>query len=195
MPKRHLILASASSARLRQLTMAGFSPEVIVSGVDEDDVAELPTHEAVVVLAERKAAAVAVLSGHAVVVGCDSMLALDGASLGKPVDAEDAIARWKSMRGRTGVLTTGHCVIDDGRRAVGVAETLVRFGSPTDAEIAAYVATQEPLGVAGAFTLDGISAPFIDGDDGDPGAVIGISLPLFRTLLDELGLSVMDLWA
>lgn len=195
MPKRHLILASASPARLRQLTMAGFSPEVVVSGVDEDDIGDLPTAEAVAVLAERKASAVAALSGHAVVVGCDSMLALDGASLGKPDSADDAIARWMSMRGRAGVLTTGHCIIDGSRRATGVAETTVRFGSPTDDEIAAYVATGEPLGVAGAFTLDGISAPFIDGVDGDPGAVIGLSLPLFRSLLSELGLTVMDLWA
>ena len=98
------------------------------------------------------------------------------------------------MRGRSGVLTTGHCGIDGARRAVGVAETEVRFGSPSDAEIAAYIATGEPLAVAGAFTLDGISAPFIDGVDGDPGAVIGLSLPLFRTLLGELGISVVDLW-
>ncbi len=174
--------------------MAGFSPEVVVSGVDEDDVFDLPTTEAVSVLAERKAAAVAVTSGHAVVVGCDSMLALDGESLGKPASTEDAIARWKSMRGRAGVLTTGHCVIDGPRSVTGVAETTVRFGSPSDAEIAAYVATGEPLGVAGAFTLDGISAPFIEGVDGDPGAVIGLSLPLFRSLLGELGLTVMDLW-
>lgn len=195
MPKRHLILASASPARLRQLCMAGFSPEVVVSGVDEDGLDHLPTRDAVGVLAERKAAAVASLSGHAVVVGCDSMLDLDGESLGKPASAEDAIARWQSMRGRTGVLTTGHCVIDGSRRATGVAETVVRFGSPTDDEIAAYVGTGEPLGVAGAFTLDGLSAPFVEGVEGDPGAVIGISLPLFRSLLAELGLTVMDLWA
>ena len=174
--------------------MAGFAPEVVVSGVDEDDVHELPTHELVAVLAERKAAAVSVENPDAVVVGCDSMLALDGKSLGKPADAEDAITRWKSMRGRVGVLTTGHCVIDGDRRAHGVAETAVRFGTPSDDEIAAYVATGEPLGVAGAFTLDGLSAPFIDGVDGDPGAVIGISLPLLRSLLGELGLSVVDLW-
>jgi septum formation protein len=100
------------------------------------------------------------------------------------------------MRGRQGVLTTGHCVIDtrSGLRATGVAETVVRFGSPTDDEITAYVATGEPLHVAGAFTLDGLSAPFIDGIDGDPGAVIGISLPLFRSLLGEIGVNLVDLW-
>jgi len=101
------------------------------------------------------------------------------------------------MRGRAGVLTTGHCVVDNrsGNHVSGVGETVVRFGNPSDDEIDAYVATGEPLGVAGAFTLDGISAPFIEGIDGDPGAVIGISLPLLRSLLRELGLSVMDLWA
>ena len=175
--------------------MAGFAPEVVVSGVDEDDVAHLPTAEATKVLAERKAAAVASLRPDALVVGCDSMLALDGQSLGKPRDPEEAVMRWKSMRGRAGVLTTGHCVIYGERRVSGVGETVVRFANPSDAEIAAYVATGEPLGVAGAFTLDGISAPFIEGVDGDPGAVIGISLPLFRTLLNELDVSVVDLWA
>ncbi len=175
--------------------MAGFSPEVVVSGVDEDDVADMPTREVVAVLAERKAAAVAASAGDAVVVGCDSMLAIDDYSFGKPASPEEAIARWKSMRGRCGVLTTGHCVIDGPRRATGVAETVVRFGSPSDDEIAAYVATGEPLGVAGAFTLDGLSGPFIEGVDGDPGAVIGISLPLFRSLLGDLGISVVELWS
>ena len=174
--------------------MAGFSPEVMVSGVDENDVADLPTPELVRVLAQRKATAVAAHVNDAVVVGCDSMLSLDGASLGKPADAEEAVMRWKSMRGRNGVLTTGHCVIDGEQVASGVAETVVRFGTPSDVEIAAYVATGEPLAVAGAFTLDGISAPFIDGVDGDPGAVIGISLPLFRSLLAEVGVPMVDLW-
>ena len=178
--------------------MAGFSPDVVVSGVDEDDVEEMPTSELVQALAARKAAAVAAIPevADAIVVGCDSMLALDNSSLGKPRDAEEAVMRWKSMRGRSGVLTTGHCVIDtrSGARAIGVGETVVRFGLPSDDEIAAYVATGEPLAVAGAFTLDGVSAPFIDGIEGDPGAVIGISLPLFRSLLRDVGVSVVDLW-
>ncbi|MEY2399329.1 MAG: nucleoside triphosphate pyrophosphatase [Actinomycetota bacterium] len=179
--------------------MAGFAPAVVVSGVDEDEVEEMSTSSMAQELAARKAFAVAAMpeAADAIVVGCDSMLALDGASLGKPRDAEEAVTRWKSMRGRTGVLTTGHCVIDvrANAHARGVAETAVRFGSPTDDEIAAYVATGEPLGVAGAFTLDGISAPFIEGVDGDPGAVIGISLPLFRSLLRDIGVSVVDLWS
>jgi septum formation protein len=179
--------------------MAGFAPEVVVSGVDEDGVQEMPTSALVRELAGRKADAVAAMpkAAGAIVVGCDSMLALGNDSFGKPPDAEEAVMRWKAMRGRTGVLTTGHCVVDTrtGARAVAVAETVVRFGFPSDDEIAAYVATGEPLAVAGAFTLDGISAPFIDGVDGDPGAVIGISLPLFRALLRDVGVSVVDLWA
>jgi septum formation protein len=197
MPKRRLILASASPARLRQLTMAGFAPEVVVSGIDEDDVEELPTPALVQELARRKAHAVAEGFDDAIVVGCDSMLAFDGRSLGKPASTEDAISRWKEMRGRSGTLTTGHFVIDaaNGATASGVRATEVRFGTPSDDEIAAYVATGEPLGVAGAFTLDGLSAPFIDGVQGDPGAVIGISLPLFRSLLLAIDISVVDLWA
>jgi septum formation protein len=198
MPRR-LVLASASSARLRQLRTAGFSPEVIVSGVEEDDVGEMPTSALVETLAVRKADTVAARSDafDAVVVGCDSMLAFEGESLGKPATADAAVLRWKAMRGAAGVLATGHCVIDcrTGARAIGVAETEVRFGFPTDDEINAYVATGEPLHVAGAFTLDGYSAPFIDGVDGDPGAVIGISLPLFRRLLLDVGVPVTDLWA
>ncbi|MEY2468372.1 MAG: nucleoside triphosphate pyrophosphatase [Actinomycetota bacterium] len=179
--------------------MAGFVPDVIVSGVDEENVAYIPTSALVQELATKKATAVSRMpeAADSIIVGCDSMLALDGASLGKPTDAEDAVMRWKSMRGRSGVLTTGHCVVDaaSGARAAGVAETLVRFGSPSDDEIAAYVATGEPMHVAGAFTLDGLSAPFIDGVDGDPGAVIGLSLPLFRSLLAQIDVKVTDLWA
>jgi septum formation protein len=178
--------------------MAGFAPEVVVSGVDESGLDHLPASEAAALLAERKAAAVAGIAevSGAVVVGCDSILAFDGASLGKPSSPEDAVLRWKAMRGSHGVLTTGHCVIDTagGRSASAVAETIVRFGNPSDDEVIAYVATGEPLHVAGAFTLDGLSGPFIDGVDGDPGAVIGLSLPLFRSLLAELDLTVMDLW-
>jgi septum formation protein len=198
MARRRLVLASASPARLRQLQLAGFAPEVVVSGVDESGLDHLTAGEAAALLAQRKAEAVAAMAGVAgsVVVGCDSILAFEGAALGKPTSPEDAVRRWKAMRGRCGVLTTGHRVIDtrQGRSAGGVAETLVRFGTPSDDEIVAYVATGEPLHVAGAFTLDGLSGPFVDGVDGDPGAVIGLSLPLFRALLAELDLTVMDLW-
>ncbi len=179
--------------------MAGFAPDVIVSGVDEDGFDHLPTSEAVMTLAGRKADAVALLAeaADAIVVGCDSLLDLDGRSFGKPATAEEATLWWKEMRGRNGLLKTGHCVIDTrtGRSATALAQAVVRFGSPSDDEIAAYVATGEPLRAAGAFTSRGYSGPFIDGVDGDPGAVTGISLPLFRSLLAEFDLTVMDLWA
>lgn len=196
---RRLVLASQSPARLGLLRQAGLAPEVIVSGVDEDALTADSPAELARILAEAKAAAVAARpdAAGALVVGCDSVLELDGRPLGKPADAEDATARWKSMRGRSGVLQTGHCVIDTaagGRRVSATASTTVRFGEPTDAEIAAYVASEEPLFVAGAFTLDGRSAPFIDGIDGDPGNVIGLSLPLLRRLLAELDVAITDLW-
>ena len=198
-PRRRLVLASASPARLSLLRQAGLDPEVIVSGVDEDAVSAPTPADLALALAEAKASVVAArpeVSG-ALVIGCDSVLELDGQALGKPADAEEATARWKAMRGRAGTLQTGHCVWDtvSGRYASGIASTVVRFGDPTDAEIAAYVASGEPLHVAGAFTLDGRSAPFIDGIDGDHGNVIGISLPLVRRLLAELGVGITELWA
>ncbi|MFD5320206.1 Maf family protein [Streptomyces sp. NPDC127098] len=199
-PKRRLVLASQSPARLGLLRQAGLAPEVIVSGVDEDALtADTPAGLAQA-LADAKAEAVAARpeAAGALVVGCDSLLELDGHALGKPADAEEAIARWKSMRGRAGVLRTGHCLIDtvDGRRASGVASTTVHFGEPTDDEVAAYVASGEPLYVAGAFTLDGRSAPFVERIEGDAGNVIGLSLPLLRSLLREgPGIPITDLWA
>ena len=197
MTDRPLVLASASPARLRLLRDAGFDPEVVVSHVDESQVQATEPREVVQELASSKAAVVAAGRTSGLVVGCDSMLLLDGQVLGKPADAAEATARWSAMRGRTGTLLTGHAVVDTatGRTACGVAATDVRFGTPTDAEVAAYVATGEPLHVAGAFTLDGRSAPFVDGIDGDPGNVLGLSLPLLRSLLAELGVAVTDLWA
>ncbi|MFJ7201935.1 Maf family protein [Streptomyces sp. NPDC098789] len=195
---RALVLASASPARLNLLRQAGLAPHVIVSGVDEDALEADSPAELALVLAEAKAAVVAALpeAAGALVIGCDSVLELDGEALGKPADAEEAVARWKAMRGRSGVLRTGHCLIDtaNGAQVSATASTTVRFGEPTDAEVAAYVASGEPLHVAGAFTLDGRSAPFVDGIDGDPGNVIGLSLPLLRSLLGELGVSITDLW-
>ncbi|MCX5410498.1 nucleoside triphosphate pyrophosphatase [Streptomyces sp. NBC_00059] len=196
--QRRLVLASASPARLGLLRQAGFVPEVIVSGVDEDAIGAPTPGELALVLAEAKAAAVAARpeAAGALVIGCDSVLELDGEAYGKPADAEEATARWKSMRGRSGILQTGHCVVDTatGRTASATASTVVRFGEPTDAEVAAYVASGEPLHVAGAFTLDGRSAPFVEGIEGSHGNVIGLSLPLLRGLLGELGVSVTDLW-
>jgi septum formation protein len=194
---RPLVLASASPARLRLLRDAGFDPQVVVSHLDESQVEATEPRAVVQELASKKAAVVASGRTTGLVVGCDSMLLLDEQVLGKPADAAEATARWHAMRGRTGTLLTGHAVVDaaSGRTARGVAATDVRFGTPSDAEVAAYVATGEPLHVAGAFTLDGRSAPFVDGIDGDPGNVIGLSLPLLRTLLAELDVALTDLWA
>jgi septum formation protein len=196
------VLASASPARLRVLRDAGLDPEVQVSGVPEDGLDHLSPEKVAGILAERKAAAVADrLRGQssykrALVIGCDSVFDLDGRPIGKPVDAQDAVARWQDMRGRAGKLHTGHHLIDlDGGGSAGeVATTVVRFGTPDDAEIAAYVASGEPLPVAGAFTLDGRAAAFIDGIDGDPSNVIGLSMPLLRRLLAQLSVRITDLW-
>ena len=192
------VLGSASPARLGLLKAAGLTPEVIVSGVDEegvtaDDVASL-TGE----LARLKAVEVASrVEGPAFVLGCDSLLELDGKPCGKPRDADEAVARWRAMRGRSGVLHTGHCLIDtaSGRRLLEVASTTVHFAKISDEEIAAYVATGEPLYVAGAFTIDGHAAPFVERIEGDHGNVVGVSLPLLRRMFAELGVALHTLWS
>ena len=196
-----IVLASASPARLAVLRAAGLEPEVVVSGVDETAFSAGPPAELAGQLAQAKAAAVAAdlpdrLAG-ALVIGCDSLLDLDGRALGKPASGAEAAARWREMAGRTGTLVTGHCVINaaTGQQAAAVAATAVRFGTPSEREIAAYVASGEPLAVAGAFTLDGRGGWFVDGIDGDHGNVLGISLPLLRRLLADLGFGVTELWA
>jgi len=178
------------------LRAAGIEPEVEVSGVDETEVpGETPT-EHCMRLATLKAEAVAAGRDAGMVLGADSVLDLDGVPLGRPATPAEALARWQAMSGRSGVLLTGHCLIDaaSGGRAGAVAETVVRFGRVSEAEIAAYVATGEPLRVAGAFTIDGFGGPFVDGVEGDPANVVGLSLPLLRRLLAELGVELFELW-
>ncbi|MDI6912530.1 Maf family protein [Nocardioides sp.] len=195
-----LVLASASPARLATLRSAGLDPTVVVSGVDESQLDGLPPTELALQLAELKSAAVAGrsdLPDGALVLGCDSVLELDGAALGKPADADEAVERWRAMRGRTGVLLTGHCLTDtaSGRVAAATAATTVHFAEVTDDEVAAYVATGEPLAVAGAFTVDGLGGAFVTGIEGDHHNVVGVSLPLLRDLVAELGHSWTDLWS
>ncbi|WP_245993564.1 Maf family protein [Nocardioides immobilis] len=196
----NLVLASASPARLTTLRNAGLDPTVIISGVDESQADGLPPFEMALQLAELKCAAVAGRDGvpeGALVLGCDSVLELDGEALGKPDDATDAVRRWQSMRGRSGVLYTGHCLRDTatGQVAAATASTTVYFAEVTDEEIDAYVATGEPLHVAGAFTVDGLGGAFVTGIDGDHHNVVGVSLPLLRDLVIELGHSWTELWS
>ena len=218
-----LVLASASPGRRRTLQAAGMDPEVVVSGVDESSVDEGPPDAMCGRLARLKAQAVAerlrrgdsgaAASGEpaasgdqppgasVLVLGCDSVLSFDGEVLGKPAGPAEAVARWRRMRGRHGELYTGHALVllhpgrpDDGRTAAAVAVCRVHFAEVSDAEIDAYVATGEPLAVAGGFTIDGLGGPFVERIDGDPGTVIGLSLPLLRHLLADLGIPVTALW-
>jgi septum formation protein len=192
-----VVLASASPARLAVLRGAGLDPEVIVSGVDEDAFAAPSTAELTQVIASAKAAAVAKTLDAGIVIGCDSMLDLAGRAYGKPASPEEAVALWREMSGKTGTLYTGHCVIDaaTGYRTEAVAGTTIRFGTPTDAEISAYVGTGEPLTMAGAFTIEGLGGWFVDSIDGDHNNVIGVSVPLLRALFLGLGVTIPELWA
>ncbi|MGX7827697.1 Maf family protein [Actinokineospora sp. 24-640] len=198
-----LVLASQSPARLGVLRAAGTDPLVRVSGVDEDAVAAAlpdPKPDAVVsALAEAKARAVAAEFADALVIGCDSMLHFGGELVGKPATPEIARERWARMAGGVGELLTGHALLrvvggEVTAAVTGTERTVIRFGRPTPEEIDTYIATGEPLQVAGAFTLDALGGWFIDGVEGDPSSVIGISLPLVRRLLGGLGVSVTSFW-
>ena len=199
-----LILASQSPARLSTLRHAGIEPEVIVSGVDESTPTPLAPADLALLLARRKVTAVADRTPpeaeEELLIGCDSVLELDGEAYGKPTDADDAVRRWLRMSGRSGVLHSGHHVIRRGAvgpvREVGrTGSTVVHFAEVTRDEAEAYVATGEPLQVAGAFTIDGYGGAFVRGIEGDHHNVLGLSLPLLRILLADLGVRWTDLWA
>lgn len=201
-----LVLASASPARLAVLRAAGISPRVVVSDVDEDAVLaaassrdDISPADAVLLLARCKAEDVAARETGSLVLGCDSMLEFGGEVLGKPLDADLARARWRSMRGGTGVLHTGHWLIDGrsegGTRTGRTAATIVHFADLSDEEVDAYVDTGEPLHVAGAFTVDGLGGPYIERIEGDHHNVVGVSLPVLRHLLGECHVRIHDLWS
>jgi septum formation protein len=194
-----LVLASASPARRALLKAAAIDVEVLVSGVDESVVEADDAYTLSLALARMKARTVAArmqAQPGVLILGCDSVLAFEGEILGKPSGAEDAIKRWQAMRGRSGVLHTGHHLTDlvGGHQAEEVGTTVVHFADLSDEEIEAYVATGEPLDVAGAFTIDGRGGAFVERIEGDPGNVVGLSLPLLRRLLAELGISITGLW-
>jgi septum formation protein len=204
-----LVLGSASAGRRRVLRDAGIDPLVVVSGVDEDALvaglgAGADPGVVVSTLAAAKADAVVDalddgVSADCVVIGCDSMLYVDGRLSGKPGNAEQARRQWHSMAGREGRLFTGHCVIrvrDGARVATETAAevTTVRFAVPSESDLDAYIASGEPLGVAGAFTLDGLGGWFLNGIDGDPSNVVGLGLAVTRRLLESAGCAIGELW-
>ena len=193
-----LILASASPSRLRLLESVGITPSILVSGVNEDasEFESLSPAELVIALAILKAHTVKDKAPvNSLIIGCDSTFEFEGKSLGKPVTKTKAIERCKQLSGKTGYLHTGHCLIDL-RQGIELSErstAKVQFAQMTDAEIIDYVDSDEPLNVAGGFTLDGLSAPFITKIEGDPSGIIGLSLPLLRKMIISLGYSWPEL--
>lgn len=195
-PSPTFVLASASPARRQLLAAAGFNPVIYPSNFDEDQVQERDPATLVTALALGKAQAVAPHFPRAVVLGCDSVLAFQGEIYGKPESPAAAIARWQQMRGQVGDLFTGHVILDtaQGRQVSHCARTRVFFAPVEDADIAAYVATGEPLGCAGAFAIDGRGACFVEKIEGCHTNVIGLSMPVLRQLLHQLGYPLSAFW-
>jgi septum formation protein len=189
-----LILASRSPTRLRVLRQAGVHPLVLPSDVDET-VGDLELSVAVSELALRKASAIAGEHHDDLVLGCDSLVELDGQVLGKPGSAEEAAEWWRTMRRRSVTVWTGHALMLGGRVQLRSPSAVVHIGAPSDAEIDRYAATDEPLGAAGGFRLDGRAAAFITGIEGDPGTVHGVSIPALHDMLADLDVELTDLWA
>jgi septum formation protein len=193
-----VILASSSTSRLRLLESAGITPKVLISGVDEEasEFDLLSPAELVIALAILKAHTVKESAPeNSLIIGCDSTFEFNGKSLGKPGSRENAIARCKELSGKSGYLHTGHCLIDL-KQGIELSErstAKVQFAQMTEAEIIDYVDSGEPLHVAGGFTLDGLSAPFITNIEGDPSGIIGLSLPLLRKMVISLGYSWPEL--
>jgi len=189
-----IVLASASVSRRRLLESAGLKPTIMVSHVDEetDFFNAMTPADMVIALAITKAHTIREqIDFPAIIIGCDSTFEFDSQSLGKPATAEIAIERASRVRGNTGLLHTGHCIIDTtkDKEISSIVTTKVSFDNMTDAEIADYVATGEPLHVAGGFTLDGFSSPFIPSIEGDYTNVVGISMPFVRKAFEQLGYS------
>ncbi|WP_257159402.1 Maf family protein [Corynebacterium cystitidis] len=194
-----LVLASQSPSRRMILESGGVTPVVRPADIDEDGLlASLIDEEPatkVAALAQGKAEVIVPEFPDDVVVGCDSMLLLDGHLVGKPLTIHRTIERWKAQRGKTAQLLTGHAVCYRGQWKVETVSTAVHFGNVSDADIEAYAASGEPLGCAGAFTLESLGSWFIDGIEGDPTSVIGISLPLLRRMVYSFGLNASDFWS
>jgi septum formation protein len=193
---RRIILASASPSRARLLNSVNINFDVLVSGVDEEnpEILQLPPSQMVLALAIMKAHTVKNsfdCGDSALIIGCDSTFEFEGESLGKPLTRENAIERARLLSGKSGLLHTGHCVIDtaQGIEVSDLSTARVHFAKMSDDEIQSYVDSGEPLQVAGGFTLDGLSAPYITHIEGDPSGIIGLSLPTLRKIILNLGLN------
>ncbi len=191
-----LILASASPSRLKLLQNAGINPVVCPSDFDESQIKLNDPTELVLTLAQKKAETVSAKFPNDLVLGCDSVLVVNGEIHGKPKDEKDAIARWQTMRGKVGELLTGMALISVNTNQILVKScmTKVYFAMISDAQIIAYVNTKEPLNCAGCFALEGKGGLFIEKIEGCHSNVIGLSLPVLRTMMAELGTEITDFW-